>query len=70
MHGQYSYKKRLLEAAKVRLLEAADIAEKKAARATEPSVKETMLALMALYRDMAKQLEELESLRRSLRLHR
>jgi len=69
MHNQLSYKERLLEAAKVRLLEAADIAEKKAARATEPSVKETMLALMDLYRDMARQVEELENLRRSLRLH-
>ena len=66
---QYSHKELLLKAAKVRLLEAADAAEKKAARATEPSVRETMLALMALYRDMAKQLEELETLRRNLRLH-
>jgi len=69
MHNQFSYKERLLEAARVRLLEAADAAEKKAARATEPSVRETMLALMALYRDMAKQLEELESLRSSLHQH-
>jgi hypothetical protein len=69
MHNQLSYKERLLEAAKVRLLEAADIAEKKAARAIEPTVRDTMLALMALYRDMAKQLEELETLRRNLRLH-
>jgi len=71
MHNQYSYKEkeRLLEAAKARLLEAADIAEKKAARATEPSVKDTMLALADLYRDMARQLDELESLRRNLHLH-
>jgi len=69
MHNQFSYKERLLEAAKVRLLEAGDAAEKRAARATEPSVKETMLALMVLYRDMAKQLEELEILRRNSRLH-
>ena len=69
MHNQYSYKEQLLEAARVRLLEAADAAEKKGARATEPSVKETMLALMGLYRDMAKQIEELEMLRRSLHLH-
>ena len=54
---------------KERLLEAADTAEKKAARATEPSVKETLLALVALYRDMAKQVEELELLRISLRQH-
>jgi hypothetical protein len=58
MQSQPSYKERLLEAA--------DIAEKKAARATEPSVRDTMLALMALYRDMAKQIEELEMLRSSL----
>ena len=49
-----------------RLLEAADIAEKKAAHATEPSVKETLLALVVMYRDMAEQLEELELLRRRL----
>jgi len=61
MQSQHLYKERLLEAA--------DAAEKRAARATEPSVKETMLALMALYREMAKQLEELEMLRRSLHLH-
>jgi hypothetical protein len=58
MQSQRSYKERLLEAA--------DIAEKKAARAIEQSVKETLLALTAWYRDMAKQLEELEMLRRSL----
>jgi hypothetical protein len=52
-----------------RLLEAADTAEKNAARATEPSVKETLLALVALYRDLAKQVEELEHLRISLHLH-
>jgi hypothetical protein len=51
---------------KERLLEAANTAEEKAARVSEPSVKETLLALTALYRDMAKQLEELEMLRRSL----
>jgi hypothetical protein len=52
-----------------RLLEAADTAEKKAARATEPSVKESLLALVALYRDLAKQVEELEHLRISLHQH-
>ena len=60
MQNQYSYKEQLLEAA--------DAAEKRAARAIEPSVKDTLLALMALYRDMAKQVEELEMLRRSLHL--
>jgi hypothetical protein len=52
-----------------RLLEAADTAEKKAARATKPSVKESLLALVALYRDLAKQVEELEHLRISLHQH-
>jgi hypothetical protein len=52
-----------------RLLEAADTAEKNAAQATEPSVKETLLALVALYRDLAKQVEELEHLRISLHQH-
>jgi hypothetical protein len=51
---------------KERLLEAADTAEKKAARATEPGVKDTLFTLGALYRDMAKQIEELEHLRMSL----
>jgi hypothetical protein len=51
------------------LLEAAETAKKKAARASEPSVKETLLALVGLYRDMAKQVEELEHLRISLRQH-
>jgi hypothetical protein len=51
---------------KERLLEAADTAEKKAGRATEPSVKDTLFALGALYRDMAKQIEELEHIRMSL----
>lgn len=58
MYNPCSYKERLLEAA--------DAAEKRAARATEPSVKDTLLALMTLYRDMAKQVDELEMLRRSL----
>jgi hypothetical protein len=52
---------------KERLLEAADTAEKKAARATEPGVKDTLFALGILYRDMAKPIEELEHLRMSLR---
>ena len=51
---------------KERLLKAADTAEKKAARVTEPSVKDTLLALVILYRDMAKQIDELELLRKSL----
>ena len=55
---------------KERLLEAADTAEKKAGRATEPSVKDTLFALGTLYREMAKQLEELEQLRMSLHQHR
>jgi hypothetical protein len=58
MQSQRSFKERLLEAAHT--------AEEKAARVTEPSVKETLIALTALYRDMAKQVEELEMLRRSL----
>ena len=49
------------------LLEAAAIAEKKADRVSEPNVRDTMLALAALYRDMAKQIDELEMLRISLR---
>jgi hypothetical protein len=55
---------------KERLLEAADTAEKKAGRATEPRVKDTLFALGTLYREMAKQLEELEQLRMSLAQHR
>jgi hypothetical protein len=61
MQSQRSYKERLFAAA--------DTAEKKAACATEPSVKDTLFALAALYRDMAKTLEELEHIRLSLRQH-
>jgi hypothetical protein len=52
---------------KMRLLEAADEAEKKAFSVSEPSVKDTMLALADLYRDMAAQIEQLDILRSSLR---
>ena len=55
---------------KEQLLAAADIAEKNAACAKEPSVKDTLFALGSLYRDMAKQIEELEHLRISLHQHR
>jgi hypothetical protein len=51
---------------KQQFLEAADRAEKHASVVTEPIVKETMLALAHLYRDLAKQIEELEWLRRNL----
>jgi hypothetical protein len=51
---------------KAQLLQAADAAGERAARATEPGVRDTLLALMTLYRDMAKQIEQLEMLRRSL----
>jgi hypothetical protein len=48
---------------KMRLLEAADKAEKKAVNVSESSVKDTMLALADLYRDMAAQIEQLDILR-------
>ena len=51
---------------KQRLLEAADRAETNAAVMTDPIVKETMLSLADLYRNLAKQIEELEWLRRNL----
>ena len=51
---------------KQRLLEAADRAETNAAVMTDPTVKETMLSLADLYRNLAKQIEELEWLRRNL----
>jgi hypothetical protein len=44
-------------------LEAAKRAEQHASVVREPMVKETMLALAHLYRDLAKQMEELEALR-------
>ena len=53
-------------ARKQQFLEAAERAEKHASVVTEPTVKETMLALAHLYRDLAKQMEELEALRGSL----
>jgi hypothetical protein len=46
-------------------LEAAKRAEQHASVVREPMVKETMLALAHLYRDLAKQMEELEALRGS-----
>ena len=52
---------------KQQFLEAAERAEKNASVAKEPMVKETMLALAHLYRDLAKQMEELEAIRRKLR---
>ena len=51
---------------KQRLLEAADRAETNAAVMMDPIVKETMLSLANLYRNLAKQIEELEWLRRNL----
>ena len=51
---------------KQRLLEAADRAETNAAVMMDPTVKETMLSLANLYRNLAKQIEELEWLRRNL----
>jgi len=51
---------------KQRLLEAADRAETNAAVMTDPTVRETMLSLANLYRNLAKQIEELEWLRRNL----
>ena len=51
---------------KQQFLEAAERAEKHALVATEPMVKDTMLALAQLYRDLAKQIEELEELRGNL----
>ena len=51
---------------KQRLLEAADRAATNAAVMTDPTVKETMLSLADLYRNLAKQIEELEWLRRNL----
>ena len=53
-------------ARKQQFLEAAERAEKHASVAREPMVKETMLALAQLYRDLAIQIEELEWLRRDL----
>jgi hypothetical protein len=53
-------------ARKQQFLEAAERAEKHASVVREPVVKETMLALAYLYRDLAKQMEELEALRGSL----
>ena len=53
-------------ARKQQFLEAAERAEKHASVVREPVVKETMLALAHLYRDLAKQMEELEALRGSL----
>jgi len=53
-------------ARKQQFLEAAERAEKHALVATEPMVKDTMLALAQLYRDLAKQIEELEELRGNL----
>jgi hypothetical protein len=52
-------------ARKQQFLEAAERAEKHASVVREPVVKETMLALAHLYRDLAKQVEELEALRGS-----
>ena len=51
---------------KQRLLEAADRAETNAAVMTDPTVRETMLSLADLYHSLAKQIEELEWLRRNL----
>jgi hypothetical protein len=53
-------------ARKQQFLEAAERAQKHALVVTEPAVKETMLALAHLYRDLAKQVEELEALRGNL----
>jgi hypothetical protein len=52
---------------KVRLLKEADKAEAFADRSNEPSVKDTMLTLAALYRDLAIQIDELGNLRARLR---
>jgi uncharacterized alpha-E superfamily protein len=46
-------------------LEAVERAEKHASVVREPMVKETVLALAHLYRDLAKQMEELEAIRGS-----
>ena len=51
---------------KQQLLEAADRAATNATVMTDPTVKETMLSLADLYRNLAKQIEELEWLRRNL----
>ena len=51
---------------KQQFLEAAERAEKHASVVREPMVKDTMLALAHLYRDLAKQVDELEWLRRDL----
>jgi len=51
---------------KQRFLEAADRAEKHAAVMTDPTARETMLSLADLYHSLAKQIEELEWLRRNL----
>ena len=58
MNAQYTKKQRLLEAAAR--------AETNAAVMMDPIVKETMLSLANLYRNLAKQIEELEWLRRNL----
>ena len=58
MNVQYTKKKQFLEAAAR--------AETNARVMTDPTVKETMRALADLYRDLAKQIVELEWLKRNL----
>jgi hypothetical protein len=49
------------------LIQRAEQAEQSARRMQEPSVKETMIALAELYRDLARQLKELAELRERAR---
>jgi hypothetical protein len=49
------------------LIQRAEHAEQSARRMQEPSVKETMIALAELYRDLARQLQELAELRERAR---
>jgi hypothetical protein len=49
------------------LIQRAELAEQSARRVQEPSVKDTMRALAELYRELAKQLQELEEFRERAR---
>jgi hypothetical protein len=49
------------------LIQRAEHAEQRARRVQEPCVKETMIALAELYRDLARQLQELAELKERAR---
>jgi len=49
------------------LIQRAEPAEQSARQAHEPAVKETMIALAELYRELARQLQELAELRKRAR---